>query len=245
MMTFRFRGCDVGRIRRLLGGDYGVVDVETHVRIIEDAIGIFDDMGPVCLKKSWRLTYGNAETFGFERAELLLDGDHVVVRLLGRNEAALLREATTADPLYIHAYDVNERRTVYRIFKVGDYAQLLSKGVEASLRPTFKPRPGMNIFIVDVPIHVLTVDPIRGLFEDHARQYFVELHVTFTSDTCMICGGKMEKEGRRVRCGRCNISVDRDINACWGLARNILVRLGKESKVPLLRELFMQLLPRP
>ncbi len=243
MMTFRFRGCDAGRIRRLLEGDYGVVDVGTHVRIIEDTIGIFDDFGPVCLKKSWRLTYGDPDMFGFERAELLLDGGHITVRLLGKDEAPLLREAVMAEPLYIHAYDVNERRTVYRVFKVGEYAQLLSKGIEVDLRPTLKPRPGMNIFIIDVPTHVLQAGPVRGFLEDAAKRYFVELHVTFTSDSCMICGGKMEKQGRRMRCNRCNVSVDRDVNACWGLARNILIRLGRENKVSLLRELFMQLFP--
>ena len=241
MMTFRFRGCNADRVRRMLGDIYGIIDIGDKVKIIEDMIGVFDDGGPICLRKSWRLTYGDPDAFRLERAEILLDGGQIVLRLLGREEAPLLRQVVAADTLYIHAYDVNIGRTAYRIFKIGEYAQLLSRGVETGTRPTFKPRPGTNIFIIDVPPPMLS--SLREYLEDHAKSHFVELHVTFTSDVCTICGGKMERQGRRVRCNKCNVSVDRDANACWGLARNILVRLGKEGKVPLLRELFMQLLP--
>jgi len=67
----------------------------------------------------------------------------------------------------------------------------------------------------------------------------VELHTTMLSDVCPVCGGRMVKKGRLVYCPRCKVQLNRDVNAAWTLARNIIRRLGRMEQLAELREVFM------
>jgi putative transposase len=93
------------------------------------------------------------------------------------------------------------------------------------------------VLVVDLPILPKFQDRLAEVFE-LARDHYVELHTTMLSDVCPLCGGRMEKRGRLVRCPTCRIQLSRDVNAVWTLARNIVRRLGREQQLAELREIF-------
>ncbi len=60
-----------------------------------------------------------------------------------------------------------------------------------------------------------------------------------TSAKCSVCGSRMTripKESRKLRCARCGLTIDRDVNA----ARNILARALRFGAVGLLTEAMVQ-----
>jgi hypothetical protein len=236
VLTYFLR-CDVERVRRALGGDYKVTALGGVVRLVESFVALYEGDTPLCMYKSWRLTYAEASLFGVSRAEVLVRRDGVIVRLVRSDERVGLPELAEGSPLVIHAVDVNEFGATYRVFRMGEYVELASRGVASSIKEIYRPKRGVNILIADVP----TEPKFRQFLEEAvalAREHYVELHVTMMSDVCPLCGGRMERRGKLVSCARCGIRLSRDVNATWALARNIVRRLGRSSQLAELRELF-------
>ncbi len=242
MFTYSLK-CDVDKVREVLGGTYAVVELGGLVRVVDDFVSIYSGEVPLCMYKSWRMTYSNASQFGVSKAEVLLSGDRVIVRLLKKDELANLPDAVSGTPFVVHAMDVNEGGVVYRVFRMGGYVELAARGVAGGVKEAFHPKRGVNVVVVDLP-QVAKFQPLLGEVFHLARDYFVELHTTMISDVCPLCGGRMEKRGRVVRCPQCKIQVSRDVNAVWALARNIVRRLGRMQQLAELREIFRLYYPQ-
>ncbi|MGC9130254.1 MAG: zinc ribbon domain-containing protein [Pyrobaculum sp.] len=236
MFTYHLK-CDVEKAREALGGDYRVVDLGGVVRLVESFVALYSGDMPLCVYKSWRMTYTDAAQFGLSRAEALVRKDGVVLRLVRGDERLGLPELVEGTPFVIHAMDVNEGGVMFRVFRIGGYVELVAKGVAGGIKEAFHPKKGVNLLIVDLPITPKFQHLLQEVF-DLAREHYVELHTTMISDVCPICGGKMEKRGRLVRCPSCKIQLSRDVNAVWALARNIVRRLGREQQLAELREIF-------
>jgi len=183
------------------------------------------------------MTYTDPAQFGVAKAEVLVRRDGVVVRLVRPDEKIGLPELVEGSPFVVHAMDVNENGVIFRVFRMGGYVELAAKGVAGSVKEAFHPKKGVNLLIVDLPIAPKFQHLLAEVFE-LARDNYVELHTTMLSDVCPLCGGRMERRGRLVRCPRCNIQLNRDVNAVWTLARNIVRRLGREQQLAELREIF-------
>jgi putative transposase len=237
VLTYSLK-CDTAKAKEAIGGDYAVVDLGGAVRIIESVVALYSGDIPVCMYKSWRLTYGDLTQLGLAKAEVLVRGDRAIVRLVRDDERRGLRELAEGRPLIIHAMDVNERGIVYRVFRLGGYTEITSKGVASSISEAFVPKHGVNVLIADVPMAPRFEKELAELIR-LGREHYVELHTTMLSDVCPICGGRMVERGRLVYCPRCKIQLNRDVNAAWALARNILRRLGRLDQLAELRETFM------
>lgn len=237
MLTYSLR-CDPAKAREAIGGDYAVVELGNAVRIIESVVALYSGDIPICMYKSWRLTYGDLTQLGLAKAEVLVRGDRAIVRLVRDDERRGLRELAEGRPLIIHAMDVNERGVVYRVFRLGGYTEIISKGVASGISEAFAPKHGVNILIADVPMTPRFEKELAELIR-LGREYYVELHTTMLSDVCPVCGGRMVERGRLMYCPRCKIQLNRDVNAAWALARNILRRLGRLDQLAELRETFM------
>lgn len=236
MFTYYLR-CDVGKLREILGGEYRIVELGSVVKLIESFVAIYASDLPLCVYKSWRMTYADPMQFGIAKAEVLLRKDGAIVRLIRPDEKIGLPELVESTPFVVHAMDVNENGVVYRVFRMGGYVELAARGVAGGIKEAFYPKKGVNILVVDLPLtqkfqHLLT--EVLEL----AREHYVELHTTMISDVCPLCGGRMERRGRLVRCPVCKIQLSRDVNAVWTLARNIVRRLGREQQLAELREIF-------
>lgn len=236
MFTY-FLKCDAAKAREVLGGDYKVVDIGDVVKVLESYVAFYSGDMPLCVYKSWRMTYTDPSIYQLAKAEVLVRRDGVVVRLVREDERIGLPELVEGTPLVIHAMDVNESGVMYRVFRIGGYVELTARGVAGSIKEVFHPKRGVNILIVDLPL----TEKFRHIYQevlDISRQHFVELHTTMISDVCPLCGERMEKKGRIVRCRSCKIQLSRDVNAVWTLARNIVRRLGREQQLAELREIF-------
>jgi putative transposase len=236
MFTYFLR-CDAEKAREALGGDYRVVELGGVVRVVESFVTLYFGDMPLCIYKSWRMTYTDPVQFGISKAEVLVRKDGVVVRLVRPDEKIGLPELVEGSPFVVHAMDVNENGVIFRVFRMGGYVELAGKGVAGGIKEAFHPKKGVNILIVDLPIAPKFQHLLAEVFE-LARDNYVELHTTMLSDVCPLCGGRMEKRGRLVRCPRCDIQLNRDVNAVWTLARNIVRRLGREQQLAELREIF-------
>jgi putative transposase len=236
MFTYFLR-CDVEKAREAVGGDYRVVELGGVVRLVESFVSLYFGDIPLCVYKSWRMTYTDPAQFGVAKAEVLVRRDGVVVRLVRPDEKIGLPELVEGSPFVVHAMDVNENGVIFRVFRMGGYVELAAKGVAGDVKEAFHPKKGVNILIVDLPIAPKFQHLLAEVFE-LARDNYVELHTTMLSDVCPLCGGRMEKRGRLVRCPRCDIQLNRDVNAVWTLARNIVRRLGREQQLAELREIF-------
>jgi len=229
--------CDAAKAREALGGDYAVVELGGAVKVVESFVALYGGDMPLCMYKSWRLTYTDVETYGLAKAEVLVRGDRVIVRLVRGDEKVGLPEMVDGSPLVVHAMDVNEGGVMYRVFRMGGYVELAAKGVANGVKEAFHPKKGVNILIVDLP-HMPKFQHLLSEVFELAREHYVELHTTMISDVCPLCGGRMEKRGRLVYCPQCKIQLNRDVNAVWALARNIVRRLGRERQLAELREIF-------
>ncbi|MEZ0319567.1 MAG: zinc ribbon domain-containing protein [Pyrobaculum sp.] len=236
MFTYSLK-CDVAKAREVLGGDYAVVDLGGVVRVVESFVALYGGDVPLCMYKSWRMTYTDVGTYGVSKAEALVKGDRVIIRLVREDERLGLREMAEGSPLVVHAMDVNEAGTMYRVFRIGGYVELAARGVAGGIKEAYHPKRGVNILIVDLPHMPKFQHMLEEVFQ-LAREHFVELHTTMISDVCPLCGGRMERRGRLVYCPKCKIQLNRDVNAVWALARNIVRRLGREQQLAELREIF-------
>ncbi|MBP1449113.1 MAG: transposase [Thermoproteus sp.] len=241
MLTYSLK-CDTAKAREALGGEYNVVDLGTAVRIVESMVALYRGEMPICMYKSWRLTYADLSPLDLSKAEALVKGDRVVVRLVRGDEKIGLRELAEGRPLIIHAMDVNEGGVVYRVFRLGGYTELVARGVASSISEAFVPKKGVNIAVVDLPLMDRFKRELAEVLK-LSREHYVELHTTMLSDVCPLCGERMVKRGRLVYCPRCKIRINRDVNAAWTLARNILRRLGRFEQLAELRETFMLTYP--
>lgn len=237
MLTYSLK-CDPEKARGAIGGDYAVVELGGPVRIVESVVSLYSGEMPVCMYKSWRLTYADWRPLGLSKAEVYVKGDRAIVRLIRDDEKIGLREMAEGAPLIIHAMDVNEGGVVYRVFRLGGYTELVARGVASSISEAFVPKRGVNILIADVPMAPQFERALREVLS-LAQENFVELHTTMLSDVCPICGGRMTKRGRLVYCPKCKVQLNRDVNAAWTLARNIIRRLGRMEQLAELREAFM------
>lgn len=237
MFTYSLR-CDPEKARDAIGGDYAIVDLGGAVRIVESIVSLYLDESPLCMYKSWRLTYTDFTQLGLAKAEVYVKGDRAIVRLVREDEKLGLKELVEGTPLIVHAMDVNEGGIVYRVFRLGGYTELLAKGVASSIGEVFVPKKGINIAIVDLPMMPQYEKTLKELLT-LSKEHFVELHTTMLSDVCPICGGRMVKRGRLVYCPKCKVQLNRDVNAAWTLARNIIRRLGRMEQLAELREVFM------
>lgn len=235
MFTYSLR-CDIEKAREALGGSYAVVELGDVVRVVDSFVSFYYRDLPLCVYKSWRMTYTDFSQFEITKAEVLLR-DRAVVRLLRADERANLPEAVEGAPFVVHAMDVNEGGIIYRVFRMGGYVELAARGVAGGIKEAFHPRRGVNVLIVDLPAASRFRHILQEVFE-LARQHFVELHTTMISDVCPLCGERMEKRGRLVWCPYCKIQLNRDVNAVWTLARNIVRRLGRMQQLAELREIF-------
>lgn len=236
MFTYYLR-CEVEKAREAIDGDYRVVELGGAVRLVDSFVALYSGDLPLCMYKSWRMTYTDPAQFGVTKAEVLLRKDGAVVRLVRPDEKVGLPELVEGSPFVVHAMDVNEGGVMYRVFRMGGYVELAGKGVAGGIKEAFHPKKGVNIVIVDLPIAPKFQHLLEEVF-DLAREHYVELHTTMISDVCPLCGGRMEKRGRLVRCPTCKIQLNRDVNAVWALARNIVRRLGREQQLAELREIF-------
>lgn len=236
MFTYFLR-CDVAKAREILGGDYKVVNIGDVVKVLDNYVAFYNGEMPLCIYQSWRMTYTDSSFFQLAKAEVMVRREGVVVRLVRGDEKIGLPDLVEGTPLVIHAIDVNETGLLYRVFRIGGYVELTAKGTASSVKEVFYPKKGVNILVVDLPIAEKFQHIYREVVE-LSRDHFVELHTTMISDVCPLCGGRMEKRGRIVRCRKCNIQLSRDVNAVWMLARNIVRRLGREQQLAELREIF-------
>lgn len=246
VLTYLMR-CNTKALREEYG-EYVSVGLGDIVRVLDDTIVVYVGDMPLCIRRSWRLTYVDSSALGLSEAEVLvLDNNSLVVRLLRKGEYSNLKDLARLYPIIVHAFDANERGLTGRVFRVGEYAEVISRESSAeSLIDCVKPKRGVNIVVADVPM----IDNVkfRKWLQELVRlgeSIPIEYHGTMMSDICIICGGRMERRGRKVYCRKCGISVDRDVNACWSLARNILGRLGRFRDQNALRELFQSLLLSP
>lgn len=236
MLTYSLR-CDPEKAKEAIGGDYAVVDLGGPVKVLESIVTLYSNEIPLCMYKSWRLTYTDISQLGLTKAEVYVKGDRAIVRLVRSDEKLGLKELVEGKPLIIYAMDVNEGGIVYRVFRLGGYTELLAKGVASSLGEVFVPKRGVNIAIVDIPMMPQYEKTLRELLA-LSKEHFVELHTTMLSDVCPVCGDRMVKRGRLVYCPRCKVQLNRDVNAAWTLARNIIRRLGRMEQLAELREVF-------
>ncbi|MCX8136716.1 zinc ribbon domain-containing protein [Pyrobaculum aerophilum] len=236
MFTY-FLKCDVEKAREVLDGNYRVVELGGAVRLVESFIAFYAGDMPLCMYKSWRMTYADVSQLGLAKAEVLVRKEGLLIRLVRPDEKLGLPELVEGSPFVIHAMDVNENGVIYRVFRIGGYVELVAKGVAGSIKEAFHPKKGVNILIVDLPL-MPKFQPLFNEVIELSREHYVELHTTMISDVCPLCGGRMEKRGRLVRCPTCKIQLNRDVNAVWALARNIVRRLGREQQLAELREIF-------
>lgn len=236
MFTYFLR-CDAEKAREALDGDYKVVDLGGAVRVVESFVTLYAGDVPLCMYKSWRMTYTDYQIYGLAKAEVFVRKDGVLVRLVRADEKVGLPELVEGSPLVVHAMDVNESGVMYRVFRIGGYVELAARGIAGGIKEAFHPKKGVNLLIVDLPISPKFQHLLGEVF-DLAREHFVELHTTMLSDVCPLCGGRMEKRGRLVWCPQCKVQLSRDVNAVWALARNIVRRLGREQQLAELREIF-------
>ncbi|MGC8583261.1 MAG: zinc ribbon domain-containing protein [Thermoproteus sp.] len=237
MLTYSLK-CDAEKAREAIGGDYAVVELGGPVKLVESVVSLYLDDMPICMYKSWRLTYTDLAQLGLSKAEVYVKGGRSVVRLVRDDERLGLRELIEGSPLIVHAMDVNEAGIAYRVFRLGGYTELLAKGVASSISEAFVPKKGVNILVADIPMMPQYKRHLEDLLAI-GREHFVELHTTMLSDVCPVCGGRMVKKGRLVYCPRCKVQLNRDVNAAWTLARNIIRRLGRMEQLAELREVFM------
>lgn len=235
MLTYSLH-CDAKKAREAVGGDYAVVELGGPVRVVESVVSFYSGDMPVCMYKSWRLTYTDFAQLGLSKAEVYVGAERTVVRLVRDDEKIGLKE------LVVHAMDVNEGGIAYRVFRLGGYTELVARGMASSISEAFTPKKGVNILVVDLPMMPQYERSLKELLAI-SREHYVELHTTMLSDVCPICGGRMVKKGRLVYCPRCKVQLNRDVNAAWTLARNIIRRLGRAEQLAELREVFMLYYP--
>jgi len=101
------------------------------------------------------------------------------------------------------------------------------------IRKNFKKTKNLNRRFHSLPFRRLqTIIEYKALLEGIEVKYLTKKETKNTSKTCHRCGHVAQVKGREVRCPRCGLIYNRDLNACINIAHALMRGMGWGSSEP-------------